>query len=90
MVVRALRPNTLPKLTFEDSGRLDSLVRDVFPGVEMRAVEQPHLEEEALRDACIESNLVLIAYLPTIPVFPGIYRDFSFASASRLFSVILL
>jgi dynein heavy chain 2 len=34
LVVQALRLNTLSKLTFADCARFDSLVRDVFPGVQ--------------------------------------------------------
>jgi dynein heavy chain 2 len=34
LVVQALRLNTLSKLTFADCARFDSLVKDVFPGVQ--------------------------------------------------------
>ena len=34
VVVQSLRLNTLSKLTFADSKRFDSLLMDVFPGVE--------------------------------------------------------
>ena len=59
IVVQALRLNTLSKLTFADSKRFDSLVKDVFPGVPFRDVEYVELEA-ALREACIEQNLVVI------------------------------
>ena len=59
LVVQALRLNTLSKLTFADSKRFDSLVRDVFPGVPFRDVEYVELEA-ALREVCRENNLVVI------------------------------
>ena len=59
IVVQALRLNTLSKLTFADSKRFDSLVKDVFPGVPFRDVEYVELEA-ALREACVEQNLVVI------------------------------
>lgn len=36
LCVQALRVNTLSKLTFADSKQFDSLLRDVFPGVEFK------------------------------------------------------
>ena len=57
--MQALRLNTLSKLTFADSKRFDSLVKDVFPGVPFRDVEYVELEA-ALREACVEQNLVVI------------------------------
>ena len=59
LVVQALHLNTLSKLTFADSKRFDSLVKDVFPGVPFRDVEYVELEA-ALREVCIEQNLVVI------------------------------
>ena len=59
LVVQALRLNTLSKLTFADSKRFDQLVQDVFPGVPFRDVEYAELES-ALREACLEQNLVTI------------------------------
>ena len=58
-MVQALRLNTLSKLTFADSKRFDALVRDVFLGVPFREVEYEDLET-ALRESCLESNLVVI------------------------------
>ena len=58
-MVQALRLNTLSKLTFADSKRFDALVKDVFLGVPFREVEYKDLEA-ALREACLESNLVVI------------------------------
>ena len=59
LVVQALRLNTLSKLTFADTKRFDSLVRDVFPGVPFQDVEYVELEA-ALREVCAESSLVVI------------------------------
>ena len=58
-MVQALRLNTLSKLTFADSKRFDSLVKDVFPGIPFRDVEYVELES-ALREACVEQNLMII------------------------------
>ena len=59
LVVQALRVNTLSKLTFADSKRFDSLVRDIFPGVDFKGVEYPELAE-ALRTSAQESNLMVM------------------------------
>ncbi|XP_033632471.1 cytoplasmic dynein 2 heavy chain 1-like isoform X2 [Asterias rubens] len=59
LVVQALRVNTLSKLTFSDSLRFDSLVKDVFPGVELKDIEYESLAQ-SLRDVCLESNLVIM------------------------------
>ena len=59
LVVQALRINTLSKLTFSDSVRFDSLVRDVVPGVEFKDIEYEHLAT-AIREVCKEINLVCI------------------------------
>ncbi len=58
LVVQALRINTLSKLTFSDSYRFDSLVRDVFPNVEFKDIEYEKLAE-AIREVCKELNLVI-------------------------------
>lgn len=59
LVVQALRLNTLSKLTFADSKRFDSLVRDVFLGVPIQEVQYTGLET-ALRESCKELNLLVI------------------------------
>ncbi|KAJ8027756.1 Cytoplasmic dynein 2 heavy chain 1 [Holothuria leucospilota] len=59
LVVQALRVNTLSKLTFADSVRFDSLVKDVFPGVELKDIDYEHLEK-ALHEVCHESDLVIM------------------------------
>ena len=59
LVVQALRLNTLSKLTFADSKRFDSLVKDVFTGVPFKDLEYLELEA-ALREACQEANLIVI------------------------------
>ena len=58
-MVQALRLNTLSKLTFADSKRFDSLVKDVFTGVPFKDLEYLELEA-ALREACQEANLIII------------------------------
>lgn len=45
LAVKALRLNTLSKLTSADSKTFDSLVKDMFPGVPFEA---PHQEKLAL------------------------------------------
>ncbi|XP_022103094.1 cytoplasmic dynein 2 heavy chain 1-like isoform X1 [Acanthaster planci] len=59
LVVQALRVNTLSKLTFSDSSRFDALVKDVFPGVELKDIEYERLAQ-SLREICKESNLVIM------------------------------
>ena len=59
IVVQALRLNTLSKLTFADSKRFDSLIRDVFPGVQFKGVEQEQLTE-ALKQSAQEMHLEII------------------------------
>ena len=39
LVVQAARINTLSKLTFGDSKRFDGLLRDIFPGIDLRDIE---------------------------------------------------
>ena len=59
IAVQALRLNTHSKLTFADSKRFDSLIQDVFPDITFQDVKHENLEQ-ALRDACKETNLVVI------------------------------
>ena len=56
IVVQALRLNTLSKLTFSDSMRFDSLVKDVFPGIKFE--DQGYVDlKAALQESCIELGL---------------------------------
>lgn len=55
-VVQALRLNTISKLTFADSERFDSLVKDVFSGVSFVGVAQEQLTE-AIKQTCAEMRL---------------------------------
>lgn len=59
LVVQALRVNTLSKLTFSDGIRFDALVKDVFPGVELKDIEY-HSLADAIRQHCKEHNLVVM------------------------------
>ncbi len=59
MVVQALRLNTLSKLTFADSKRFDSLVKDTFCGIPFQEVQYAELES-ALRESCKEMNIMVI------------------------------
>ncbi len=59
VVVQALRLNTLSKLTFADGKRFDNLLKDVFQGVRFQEVKYEQLEQ-ALRDSCIDCNLMVI------------------------------
>lgn len=43
LAVKALRLNTLSKLTSADSKNFDSLVKDMFPGVPFEATHQEKL-----------------------------------------------
>ncbi|KAF7666054.1 hypothetical protein LDENG_00118150 [Lucifuga dentata] len=57
LVVRALRLNTMSKLTFADSSRFDALVRDVFSGVNFTDVDDQtimHALEEVYGEARLE------------------------------------
>lgn len=47
-MVQALRLNTMSKLTFADSSRFDALVRDVFPAVDFKDVEDETLKSALL------------------------------------------
>ena len=57
LVVQALRLNTLSKLTFADSKRFDSIIQDVFPGINFQEVEHTSLKE-ALKKAMEELKLI--------------------------------
>ena len=59
LAVQALRINTLSKLTFSDSIRFDSLVKDIFTGVTFKDIEYDDLAE-AVRSVCKENNIVVI------------------------------
>lgn len=56
IVVQALRLNTLSKLTFSDSIRFDSLIKDVFPGVMFNNAGYEELKV-AIRESCVELGL---------------------------------
>lgn len=58
LVIQALRVNTMSKLTFSDSIRFDSLVKDVVPGVELQNVVFEHLKA-ALMEAATELNYII-------------------------------
>lgn len=58
-MVQALRLNTMSKLTFADSSRFDSLVRDVFSGVNFTDMEDQILTD-ALQQVYKEAQLELI------------------------------
>jgi dynein heavy chain 2 len=58
IVVQGVRLNTLSKLTFADSKKFDSLLKDVFCGVEFEEVENPSLKE-ALVEVCGERHLMI-------------------------------
>ncbi|XP_075905861.1 cytoplasmic dynein 2 heavy chain 1 [Nelusetta ayraudi] len=59
LVVQALRLNTMSKLTFADSSRFDSLVKDVFSGVNFTDVNDQILMN-ALEQVYKEARLELI------------------------------
>lgn len=58
LVVQAVRINTLSKLTFTDSIRFDALVRDIFPGVDLKDIEYEQLAA-AYRETCEERHLLV-------------------------------
>ena len=58
IVVQALRINTLSKLTFSDGLSFDGLLKDVFPGVEMKDIEYEDLAKN-IRAVCEETHLVI-------------------------------
>jgi len=57
LVVQALRLNTLSKLTFADCVRFDSLVQDVFPGVQFTSSGYEELTA-ALKESCSDLGLL--------------------------------
>ncbi|KAI9102585.1 dynein heavy chain and region D6 of dynein motor-domain-containing protein [Phlyctochytrium arcticum] len=59
VMVKALRVNTLSKLTFADSQRFEGLMNDVFPNIPLEEVSYQALEQ-AVRDTYAEMNLVYI------------------------------
>ncbi|KAJ3022561.1 Cytoplasmic dynein 2 heavy chain 1 [Thoreauomyces humboldtii] len=59
IMVKALRVNTLSKLTFADSLRFDGLMKDVFPDVPLEEVDYEDLAK-AVREAYDELNLIYI------------------------------
>jgi len=59
IVIKALRINTMSKLTFSDSGRFDALIRDIFPGLEFKDIEHKDLKEK-LTTVCVEAHLGVI------------------------------
>ncbi len=74
IVVQALRLNTLSKLTFSDSLRFDSLVKDVFTGVTFG--DEGYVElKTALQESCVElgynenPNQVLNPYVMEFSLF---------------------
>lgn len=55
--MQALRLNTMSKLTFADCSRFDSLVKDVFSGVNFMEVEDQiltHALEQIYKEARLE------------------------------------
>ena len=58
LVVQAARINTLSKLTFGDSKRFDGLLRDIFPGIDLRDIEYENLRQ-ALHQIYQEHHLLI-------------------------------
>ena len=58
LVVQATRINTLSKLTFGDSKRFDGLLRDIFPGVDLRDIEYETLRQ-ALHEIYKDQHLTI-------------------------------
>ncbi|KAJ3197037.1 Cytoplasmic dynein 2 heavy chain 1 [Irineochytrium annulatum] len=56
IIVKALRVNTLSKLTFSDGQRFNSLMKDIFPDVVTEDISYPDLSA-AIADICKELNL---------------------------------
>ena len=73
LVVQALRLNTLSKLTFSDSMRFDSLVKDVFTGVKFE--DEGYVELKAalqvalVHPAAVVAPLVAVECTNRIPSF---------------------
>ncbi|KAF4008811.1 hypothetical protein G4228_000485 [Cervus hanglu yarkandensis] len=59
IVVQALRLNTMSKFTFADCTRFDALIKDVFPGIDFKAVEYDELSA-ALKQVFEEANYEII------------------------------
>lgn len=56
-MVQALRLNTMSKLTFADTSRFDTLIKDVFSGVNFTNLDDQilvHALEEAYKEAHLE------------------------------------
>lgn len=58
LVVQATRINTLSKLTFGDSKRFDALLKDIFPGVDLRDIEYEALRQ-ALKEIFKDHHLII-------------------------------
>ncbi len=43
LLIKAIRINTMSKLTYEDVQRFEALIHDVLPGVESSDIEYPEL-----------------------------------------------
>ncbi len=56
LVVQALTLNTLSKLTFADSQRFNSLIRDIFPNIDINNVLFEHLVEP-MKQSAVEMQL---------------------------------
>jgi len=44
LLIKAIRINTLPKLTYADVRRFNPLVNDIFPGIQVEDIEYTELE----------------------------------------------
>ncbi|CAF2056597.1 unnamed protein product [Rotaria magnacalcarata] len=58
LVVQASRINTLSKLTFGDSRRFDGLLKDIFPGIDLKDIEYENLRQ-ALHEIYKEHHLLI-------------------------------
>ncbi|XP_028968661.1 cytoplasmic dynein 2 heavy chain 1 [Galendromus occidentalis] len=56
VIIRALRLNTLSKLSYRDSRQFDALIQDIFPDVELENFENESLAA-ACREACRDLKL---------------------------------
>ena len=56
VIIRALRLNTLSKLSYKDSRQFDALLEDIFPDVELENFENESLAA-ACREACVDLKL---------------------------------
>eukprot|EP01013_Petalomonas_cantuscygni_P031314 TRINITY_DN574_c0_g2_i1.p1 TRINITY_DN574_c0_g2~~TRINITY_DN574_c0_g2_i1.p1 ORF type:complete len:4319 (+),score=1484.83 TRINITY_DN574_c0_g2_i1:236-13192(+) len=56
IVIKALRVNTLSKLTFDDANKFNDLCNDVFPGIPVSDTRYPDLEAK-IREVLAEFNL---------------------------------